>query len=174
MKPASNITGISAKISGMWFDGSVLTVDGEDGVILRADCSDTSAPKTLVLQNAEGICIGNSALTFSADGNAFTITRYERENGAARELAKFTKELPAEQLSTVKFGDLGAVLMIGAKSGAAFSYFDGVSVVSEYAVFENGVTPQTVSVYDDKTGFTAAFEQNGKITAVCGEGAKSF
>ena len=174
MKPASNITGISAKISGMWFDGSVLTVDGEDGVILRADCSDTSAPKTLVLQNAEGVCIGNSALTFGVSGNAFTITRYERENGEVRELAKFTKELPAEQLSTVKFGDLGAVLMSGAKSGAAFSYFDGVSVVSEYAVFENGVTPQTVSVYDDKTGFTAAFEQNGKITAVCGEGAKSF
>lgn len=171
-KPASVLTGLPESIAGMWFDGGVLTINGENSALLRAECSDLSAPTPLSLKAENGFVVGQSALTYTVTNSAIIITRYDIENGASKELAKFTKELSAEQLADVKFGGFGTAITYGAKSGIAYSYFDGVSVISEYVVFENGAQPKTVSVFDDKTGFTAAFKDGDTIKAVCGEGVK--
>lgn len=171
-KLASVLTGLPESVASMWFDGGVLTINGENSALLRAECSDLAAPNPLSLKAENGFVVGQSALTYTVTNSAIIITRNDIENGASKELAKYTKELPAEQLADVKFGGFGTAITDGAKSGIAYSYFDGVSVISEYVVFENGAQPKTVSVFDDKTGFTAAFKDGDTIKAVCGEGVK--
>lgn len=171
-KPASVLTGLPEGIAGMWFDGGVLTINGEHSALLRAECSDLAAPDPLALRTEKGYVVGQSALTCAVTTGALVITRYDIENGASKETARYTKELPEEQLADVKLGGLGTAITDGTKSGIAYSYFDGVSVVSEYVVFENGAPAKTVSVFDDKTGFTAAFKEGDTIKAVCGEGVK--
>lgn len=170
-KHTANLTGLSEKVSGMWFDGGVLAVKCGTGSPIYTDCSDPGAPRLLSVKEAEGVVMGNSALTFAVTDKAVVITRYDLENGAAKKIAEYSKALPSEQLADVKFGGAETAVVNGTQSGASYSYFDGVSVVSGYAVFANGSTGD-ISVFDDKTGFTAAFVDGGVIKAVCSEGVK--
>lgn len=171
----ANLTGLSEKVSGMWFDDGVLAVKCGSGSPIYTDCSDPGAPKLLSVKTAEGVVMENSALTFAVTDKAVVITRYDLENGAAQKTAEFSKNLPAEQLADVKFGGAETAVMNETQSGASYSYFDGVSVVSGYAVFANDMRATTdISVFDDKTGFTAAFVDGGVIKAVCAEGVKTI
>lgn len=167
----ANLTGLSEKVSGMWFDDGVLAVKCGSGSPIYTDCSVLDAPKLLSVKTEDGVVMGNSALTFAADDKALVITRYDLANGAAQKTAEYSKELSSE-ISDVKFGGAETAAVNGNQSGAAYSYFDGVSVISEYVVFADGAQPQTVSVFDDKTGFTAAWSDGGAIKAVCAEGVK--
>lgn len=170
----SILTGIPDKIKGMWFDKNILSIDGDEGGVLRIDCSDFKQPVPMSLSHANGVTSGNSALTYEITDNTISITRFNLENGISVKVSEFKKELTGAQPESIKFGDPRAVTIDGAKSGAAYSYFDGVSVISEYVVFADGEQPKTVSVFDDKTGFTAAFSNNGKINAVCSNGIKEL
>lgn len=174
-KHTANLTGLSEKVSGMWFDGGVLAVKCGSGSPIYTDCSDPGAPRLLSLKSADGVVMGNSALTFAVTDKALVITRYDLENGAAKKLAEYSKSLPAEQLADAKFGGAETAVANETQSGASYSYFDGVSVVSGYVAFENGTRTSTdQSVFDDKTGFTAAFVDGGVIKAVCAEGVKTI
>ena len=168
----SILTGIPDKIGGMWFDGNVLSIDGKEGGVLRIDCADLKKPEPLTLNHENGVVVGNSALTYTIKDNTITIARFDLNNGSAEKVSEFSKELENAQSESIKFGDPRAVVIDGQRSGAAFSYFDGVSVISEYVVFENGKDPIFATVFDDKTGFTAAFTNNGEINAVCADGIK--
>lgn len=167
-----NLTGLSEEVAGMWFDGGVLAVKCRSGSLVYTDCSDLNAVKPLAVKSTDGAVMGNSALTYAVTDKAVVITRYDLENGAAQKTAEYSNELSSEQLADVKFGGAETAAVNGKQSGAAYSYFDGVSVISEYVVFADSEQPRTVSVFDDKTGFTAAFVDSGAIKAVCAEGVK--
>ena len=84
-------------------------------------------------------------------------------------MSAYSKALSAEQLATLTFGADDTFIVSGSFCGAAYSYFDGVSVVSEYALLDG--SQKVTTLYDDRTGFTLAFESGGKPYAVCSEGA---
>lgn len=172
LKPASILSGVPEKITGMWFDGGLLTINGSGNSILRVDCADPTKPEPLTLKAALGVTAGNSALTLETNGDALVITRYDLENGKAVKLCEYAKSLPPEHLMTVALGDPKTAVIDGGTSGIAYQYHDEVSMVSEYVVFASGLQPNVETLYDDATGFTAAFSNNGKISAVCGEGVK--
>lgn len=174
LKPASILSGVPEKITGMWFDGAILTINGEGSSILRVDCAELDKPNPLTLKTAVGVTAEHSALTFETYGGTLVITRYDLENGKVVKLCEYTKELPSEQLATLKLGDPKTAVISGGTSGIAYSYFDGVSVVSEYVVFASGQAPKTETLFDDSKGFTAAFANGGRISAVCGEGVKTL
>lgn len=174
LKPASILSGVPETITGMWFDGAILTISGDGNSILRVDCAELDKPNPLTLKTAVGVTAEHSALTFETYGNTLVITRYDLENGKVVKLCEYTKELPSEQLATLKLGDPKTAVVNGAQSGIAYSWFDGVSVVSEYVAFASGQTPKTETLFDDSTGFTAAFASDGRISAVCGEGVKTL
>ena len=167
----SILAGAPADITAMWFDGNVLMIGGSDKVS-RVDCTDPGAPKPLELDEAVGVVSGNSAVTYKTAQDTFVITRWELENGTARKLSEYTREFTADKIASVKFGSAAAVITDGAQSGAAYSYFDGVSVDSVYVVFADGAQPKTVSVFDDRDGFTAAFKDGDTIKAICAGGVK--
>ena len=52
-------------------------------------------------------------------------------------------------------------------SGAAYRYFDGVSVVDEFA--ELGRSRSLHTLYDDRTGYTAAAYADGALTLINGD-----
>ncbi|MDE6731879.1 MAG: hypothetical protein K2J77_03280, partial [Oscillospiraceae bacterium] len=174
LKPAVILSGVPEKITGMWFDGTILTISGDGNSILRVDCAELDKPNPLTLKTAVGVTAEHSALTFETYGSTLVITRYDLENGKVVKLCEYTKELPSEQLATLRLGDPKTAVVNGAQSGIAYGYFDGVSVVSEYVVFASGQTPKTETLFDDSTGFTAAFANDGRIRAVCGEGVKTL
>lgn len=174
LKSAAVLTGVPDNVSGMWFDDAVLAVGSGSGSVIRVDCSTPSEPAPLSVRAVRGMVSGNSAITLEKDDGKFIITRYELENGMAKKLAEYSKFLSAESIANVELGENAAMLFDGAKTGAAYSFFDGVSVISEYVVFAEGEQPKTVSVFDDRTGFTAAYKNNGSISAVCGEGIKNL
>lgn len=172
LKPASILSGVPDEISGMWFDGGLLTINGNGNSILRVDCTDPAKPEPLTLKSALGVSAQNSALTLETNGSALVITRYDLENGKAVKLCEYVKELPPEHLATVALGDPKTAVISGAVSGVAYRYHDEVSMVSEYVIFASGLEPNVETLYDDPTGFTAAFVNDGRISAVCGEGVK--
>lgn len=171
-KKTAVLTGVTDKISGMRFDEDFLTINGMTDVVFRVDCTDLNAPEPLKLRSADGVITGRSALICEVTNGTFVITRYDLKNGKAEKAGGYSKKLTAEQLKTAKPGDQNTAVIDGAKSGVAYSYFDGVSVISEYVVFADGSQPEVVSVFDDKTGFTAAFKDGNAIKAVCAEGVK--
>lgn len=171
-KVKSMLTGVSEKIGAMWFNGDVLTVTDESDGILRVDCAKVEAPKPITLKMANGIILGDSTLTCQTQDGKLTITRSDLKNGVCEKHSEYVKELPEEQLQSVKLGDSRSALTDDDTTGISYSYFDGVSVISEYVVFTKDAPPKTVSVYDDKTGFTAAFKMGSEINAVCADGIK--
>lgn len=171
LETASILTGIAEDISAMRFNGNFLTICCTNSVF-GVDCSDFASPAPIKLKTVNGIAAEQSALTCEANGSALVITRYDLKDGKAEKTAEYSKNLNAAQLATAKLGVPKTAVIDGSKSGVAYSYFDGVSVVSEYAVFADGGQPKTVSVFDDKTGFTAAFKNGDAINAICAEGVK--
>lgn len=172
LRPTAILSGVPETIGGMWYDGTLLTINGASDSILRVDCADPSKPEPLTLKSASGMVAEQSALTFQVTGNVIVIMRYDLENGTAKKLSEFSKSLTGEQISNVKLGGPMTAVINGETSGVAYSYHDGVSWVSEYVVFASGQLPKSETVFDDTTGFTAAFLSGGKISAVCGDGVK--
>lgn len=152
------------------FSGNVLIASDKDGVFLTADCSDlTAKPKIIQLTQASGSCGEDAAITLEASEIGVTLTRYLLENGTARKGSSFTRDLPSDLAKTLACGTANAMVAQKDFCGAAYSYFDGVSVISEYVTLRDA--PGTATLFDDKTGFEYAFVLDGKIFAVCSKGA---
>lgn len=155
----------------MRFKGDTLLIYGDTGLCRAADCSDMENPVIIALKEVNGAANSENALVLSAGGQGAELSYYILENGGAKEKYKFTKPLSAEELSTLKFGGVDAIVLDGERCGASFSYFDGVSVISDYAVMSSGKLETSVKeLFDDKTGFTLAFKSGGDIYALCGNG----
>ena len=159
----TEFTSFVQEVTALRFDGSVLYFGGVDGVFMAADCSDPQ-DVTVCASTANGRIIGENALCWEKTGTGLRLSAYEIVGGSAEELYSYVKTLSDDELETLVLCGGNTVCADGGRFGMAYSYFDGVSVVSEYAVFgtENG----TKTLFDDKTGFTAAFAENGRIYAV--------
>lgn len=158
-------------VTSMWFDGDLLRLSGANGVFITMDCSNFVGPKVAELKTVSGAVIGENAVIFGKGANSLTISHYKLENGAASLVNTYTKALDPELLSTLEFGGINTVIADGVRFGAGYRYFDGVSVMSEYAVMEDsGQVYPVKELFDDRTGFTLAFKHNGNIYAQCGGG----
>lgn len=161
---------LTRKPTELRFSGNVLIASDENGAFLAADCSNTSAPPVVLqLTQASGSCSDEAAVTLERLTNGVKITRYMLENGAAKEISSFTRELPDEQARTLVCGTANAMITRRDCCGAAYSYFDGVSVISEYVTLSDA--SETATLFDDKTGFEYAFAIGDKVYAVCSKGA---
>ena len=165
----SSVVGMSQTPRSLQFSGNNLIVRNDKEISLTVDCGDLAAPAVFELVRANGICTEDSAIVISVGENSADITRLKLENGVSAVAAGYSKTLSAEELSTLKFGTADAMLLGDGFGGAAYSYFDGVSVVSEYAM--PGNPQKTETLYDDSTGFVLAFLSGGKPWAVCSKGA---
>lgn len=159
------------KVTSMWFDGALLRLSGENGVFITMDCSNFTAPKVAELKTVSGAVAGENAVVFGTGANSLMLSHYKIVNGAASLVNTYTKALSPELLSTLEFGGVNTVIADGVRFGAGYRYFDGVSVMSEYAVMEDsGQISSTNELFDDRTGFTLAFKHGGNIYAQCGGG----
>lgn len=153
----------------MRFSGNTLVLSDNDGIFLTADCSELSAVRLRSLKQINGDCGGDSAITLEADTNGIKLTRYVLENGKEKEIVSFTRELTSDQIKTLVCGTANAMVAADERCGAAYSYFDGVSVISEYVTLSDA--SEAATLFDDKTGFEYAFMMDGRIYAVCSKGA---
>lgn len=167
----SQLKGLEQPVTSMRFDGSLLLVNGESGTFLTMDCSDPKEPKTVALKPVDGAVYGENALVYGKAANSMTLSHYKLENGSASLVGTLTKAMDTELLNTLEFGGVNTVIMDGIRFGAAYRYFDGVSVMSGYAVMsDSGEELPAKELFDDRTGFTLAFKHGGTIYALCGGG----
>lgn len=154
------------------FSANTLLISGKDGFIAAFNCTDPKAPAVPALTAAKGFINGDKALIYSTE-NGISLRIMGIENGKAIQQAVYSKTFTAEADNSENPISVGAVLFDGDRCGAAYSYYDGVSKVSEYTFFGQDESRNAVStLFDDKTGFTAAFSSEGKIYAICAEGVK--
>ncbi len=147
--------------------GKNLLVGNENGFFAAFDCANPEEPAALKLTKTNGIVQGDDAVLFSVD-SGLTITYYNRAGNEAKVAASYRKEFTPEELKTLVLKGAETTAFADGSCGAAYEYFDGVSVVSQYVVF--GKKQGEKTLYDDKTGFTRAFAAGGKIYAISSKG----
>lgn len=144
-----------------------LLVGNKNGYFAAFDCGDISQPTALKLTKTNGIVSGDYAAVFSVEGG-LEITLYKRNGEKADVIGKYTKSFTEDELKTLVLKGAETTAFAAESCGAAFEYFDGVSVISQYVVF--GKTEGSKTLFDDKTGFTRAFSSDGRIYAVSSKG----
>ena len=144
-----------------------LLVGNKDGFFSAFNCANPAEPAAVKLTKTNGIVSGDNAALFSIE-NGLTITYYKNEDGVAKVLGRYQKSFSDEELKTLVLKGAETTAFADNSCGAAFEYFDGVSVVAQYVVF--GKNEGSKTLYDDKTGFTRAFAAGGKIYAVSSNG----
>lgn len=160
----SNLAEKAEKLKVM---GKNLLVGNKDGFFSTFDCSNLEEPSAVKLTKTNGIVSGDNAAVFSIDGG-LTITYYKNEGETAKVLGEYKKAFSDDELKTLVLKVTETTAFADDSCGAAFEYFDGVSVVSQYVVF--GKNEGIKTLYDDRTGFTRAFSSGGKIYAVSSKG----
>lgn len=161
------LSNLAEKAENLKISGNSLLVGNKNGYFAAFDCGDISQPTALKLTKTNGIVSGDYAAVFSVDGG-LEITLYKRNGEKADVIGKYTKTFTEDELKTLVLKGAETTAFAADSCGAAFEYFDGVSVVSQYVVF--GRTEGSKTLYDDKTGFTRAFAASGKIYAVSSKG----
>lgn len=144
-----------------------LLVGNKDGFFSAFDCTNLAEPSAVKLTKTNGIVSGDDAAVFSVE-NGLTVTYYNKADGTAKIIGKYQKAFSDEELKTLVLKGAQTTAFADNSCGAAFEYFDGVSVVAQYVVF--GKNEGIKTLYDDKTGFTRAFAAGGKIYAVSSNG----
>ena len=153
----------------MRFCGDVLLAADKDKIFLAVDCTDLSAPVPVSLSAYSGKADGNTAVILEQTAEGLLVASYSLdEAGAASMNNESVLELTGEQRGTLKLGKAAAIVTDESACGAAYSYFDGVSVISEFVLL--GDTPKRVMLYDDKKGIDLAFAADGKVFANCAKG----
>ncbi len=171
-EPVSAVTGVSEEMTSVHIENGILYICGENGVLNAADISDPTEPKFIEYKTADGAIRDDLALTYDISDNAAALTLYKRnEADKVVEAGSWTRPIsPAEGKTAEICGGNTLLFADETLCGAAYTYFDGVSMISEYAVF--GKTNTAFTLFDDKNGFTAAVEIDGTVYLVYGE--KSF
>lgn len=142
-------------VDALRISGGVLYACSDGKTVMAADISEPSSPAPLDLTAAFGRVSGDYALCGAAGQNGITLTLYKLDNGSAVQSDSFAKQLTAAELETFSFRGVNSFVINGAEcSGAAYRYFDGVSMVDEFA--ELGRSRSLHTLYDDREGFTAA------------------
>lgn len=169
LSAASVLSNLPQAPKTLKFDGSILLLCGNDGVFSTINCDIPKAPVPTDIQKANGVISGGNAALFSVD-KLLEVTFMQLENGTTKQLGVYTKRLSETELPTLELSGAKLTAFCGGSCAIAYKYFDGVSVVSECAVF--GGTNSVETLFDDKTGYTAVFGHNGKIIAVNSTGAQ--
>ena len=161
------LSNLSEKAQKLKIMDKNLLVGNDDGFFSAFDCSNIDEPSAVKLTKTNGIVSGDNAAVFSIDGG-LTITYYKNEGETAKILGEYKKSFSDDELKTLVLKVTETTAFADDSCGAAFEYFDGVSVVSQYVVFGKNEGEKTL--YDDRTGFTRAFSSGGKIYAVSSKG----
>lgn len=155
-------------ITSLRIDGDVIYVCDGEKIIMAADISSPSAPAALELTAAEGVISGEYALCSGKTASGITLTLYRLEENKAVQADSFAKTLTPEELQSFAFCGANTAAVNGTElCGAAYRWFDGVSVVDEFAVL--GKSRSVKTLYDDPYGFTAAVCTDDGLTLICGQ-----
>ena len=168
MSPLAGFENLAEKPLRLTLSGGMLCAYGENGVFMSADCTEPSAPAMLSPERKSGVILGDSALIYEKTASGLRLSL----RGAQGELCAYEKPLSAQELETLRFGGAQTVFTDGALCGAEYSRFDGVSMVSEYAVFGRQNIVKTL--YDDPAGYTAAALVGSEMFVFNGEKALSL
>lgn len=153
----------------MRFCGDVLLAADKDKIFLAVNCADLSAPVPVGLSAFYGKADGNTAVILEQTAEGLRVASYALDGtGNASLKNESVLKLTGEQRGTLKLGKAAAIVADESACGAAYSYFDGVSVISEFVLL--GDTPKRVMLYDDKKGIDLAFATDGKVFANCAKG----
>ncbi len=164
-KALSALNNLVEDVTSLCFDESTLLIGGEEGVFLTADCSQPDVPVPQTPQPVRGIARDGVLLTAETVDAGLRLTLYEvAESGEAAVLYSYTKILKPSERESLVLGGTNTFFVSRERAGAAYSYFDGVSVVSELALL--GPEQTLFTLYDDPTGIIAVTESDGKICAV--------
>lgn len=170
-EPLSAITNIPQQIKALRVCDAILYIYGESGVMMVVDISDAESPAPLEFTETQGVAGDGYALTTAVSDKVVELKLYSiDENGVVAAVGGCTRTVaPAEGKSVALCPD--STVFIGGEtlSGAAYSYFDGVSVISEYAVF--GKVNTAYTLFDDESGFTNAAVIKGKLHLIHAEGS---
>lgn len=167
-----DMSAVSAFSSGsgtdsMRFSGNALLLSSGGIVTMAADVTSPGEPAPLALNAVSGAVNGDYALCGSTSAAGITLSLYQIEDGRAVQADSFSKTLSAEELKSFRFSGANTFVVNGTEcSGAAYSWFDGVSVVSEFA--EMGKSRSVHTLYDDPDGYTAAACTSSGLTLICG------
>lgn len=165
MKPLSAVKNLSEEVVSLKFSGDTLLIIGEKGVFAAVDCTNAEDPKPLDLTRKTGAVKDGYALCGELSGALLTYTLYN-ESGA---VSSYSVTLSERELSTLTLGGKNTMVVDPERCGFAFDCFDGVCTVSKYIVFGHSSAEKVL--FDDKTGFTAAAELDGKICLIYGGGS---
>lgn len=169
LEPVAVITNIDGEVKSLHMEDGILYIMGTDGLLMAADISMPATPAIKQLTTAYGVVKGEYALCANASGTLVKLTLYREDEGGVAEAASSTKVVTLAQGSDVSF-ERGNTFYIGEdRYGAAYSYFDGVSRISEYSVF--GRTKATQSLFDKGDGFICAAELDGALYLIYGNEA---
>lgn len=167
--PVTVLENFSSIPDKMTFRGNTLLVSDKEKVFLALDCSSLDAPKSLTLRQTTGKVGESAAVTVEQTAEGIKIADYTLgADGIAVLKHSSLLELNGEQRGTLKIADSSCIVADGELHGAAYSYFDGVSVIWEYTALAD--SPKRAMLYDDKTGITLAFPMNGKVYAQSARG----
>ncbi len=167
MKLLSGFTS-GGEITSLRIDGDTLYVLSGKKINMAADISAPSAPAPLELTAAEGVISGEYALCGGKTSSGITLTLYRLEENKAIQADSYAKTLTAEELKSFSFCGANTAVVNGAElCGAAYRWFDGVSVVDEFA--ELGKSRSVRTLYDDPNGFTAAAFTDDGLILLCGQ-----
>ena len=161
--PAAALKNFDREVTSLRRSGNIICISGADGVFMAADCNDAANP-AVISEVKSGRILGESAMTVENASDGLTFRVYSADG----EVCSYIKKVDGDAAATLAAGSGNAFFAGDGVYGAAYSWFDGVSVVSEYAVFGNH--KEEVTLFDDKTGFTAAFERSGTLCLVYGGG----
>lgn len=172
LKTVSVLQSLPSAPERLRFSGDTLIVADKEKAFLTVDCADMGQPLPFEFRRVSGLVKGDMAVTLSQTAEGLSAASYAiDESGKSVLVCENVRELTGEQRGTLKFGGAAAIAVSDKACGAAYSFFDGVSVVSEYVML--GDIPKRVTLYDDKKGFRLAFtasSSEGVIYADCGRG----
>ncbi len=154
-EPVAAITNIPTEVTSVKMERGILYICDKNGAAMVLNIANPSTPQVLQLTQYNGIIRGNHALCSELSGNIVRFTLYKRDDdGTVTEACSTAKSVNAAPDTVPEIGGV-STFFIGdeTRCAAAFSYFDGVSVISEYALFGRANTSYTL--FDDKNGFTA-------------------
>lgn len=167
LKPLAAFT-TGGEIDHLRISGNVVYVGSGGSTVMAVDISDTSSPKALDLTSADGVVSGDYALCGAVSKTGITLTLYKLESKKAVQADSFAKALTASEVESFRFSGTNCFVINGTDcSGAAYRYFDGVSVVDEFA--ELGRSRSLHTLYDDKTGYTGAAVVDGSLKLLSGD-----
>ena len=165
MKPLSAIKNLSEEVAALSFSGNTLLISGDNGVFAAVDCKNAEDPKLVDLTRKTGAVKDGYALCGELSGTLLTYTLYNGDGA----VSSYSVTLSERELSTLTLGGRNTMVIDPDRCGFSFDCFDGVCTVSKYIVFGHSSAEETL--FDDRTGFTAAAELDGKIYLIYGGGA---